>query len=998
MNRRVDKGIWMLLSVVLFFASCAGGPAPEVPAPAPSPPVKPTPVSRVVGKPLLRIDPGGHLAHVFDLRFTADSRELISLGEDKVVRVWDLETGRTARTILGQVGPGLEGALYALALSPDEKVLAVGGRLAGNRAEACSIRLHDFESGRVAGLLAGHANVVNDLDFSPRGGLLASASSDRTVRLWDLRGEAQPARVLRGHSGYVYQARFSPDGRFLVSASDDRTLILWRVEDGVQIAGLSGHADPVRAAAWSPDGRHIVSGGRDKVIKLWDGRDGRFLADLAVLKRAPAALAFSPDGAALAVGGEQGAGPYPALTLAFPSGRVLNSFNRHDNEVLAVAISPDGRWAASAGGNSFPIFVRPLSGGGQARVLVGAGAAVASVGISPEGTELVFGRDSGPDNLFRLKDQGEWGLSSTGPLNGKDRFIRALHRLGTWFLAVEDGPEGIASVLKVFKDGHPALSLRRNASTGGRHSCFGFTPDGRAVISGGENGGLTAYDAQTGRVLAKFSGHESEVRTLVVSADGRRLVTGGGDQTIRLWNLDQLGRLETIFPYLTIFAARDGEWVAWTAPGYYACSLKGDRLVGWQVNHGLNKQAEFFPAERFSGQLHRPDVVSAVLETGDIDAAVHLASQCRPVDSKVDLARYLPPEVRLIQPTTTRLATTSPEVSIKALAQSVTGEPISEFQIFQDGRPVFEAPRGGVSGGGPEGRLDQKIKLRPGLNTFTLSAANRFARSNPLTLTVRFVGRPSDLPEEKPDLHVLAVGVSRYRDADLNLNYARLDAEAAAVFFEGQKNGLYRRVRVKTLLDEEATRAGIEAGLNRLLEEAGPNDLAVLFLAGHGRDNGRGDYYFLSHDARLDDSDALGAPWPVFREFLTKTPARVILLADTCRSGGITGSRRLPFPSEIDMTGPLKEVVASGTGVAVLAASTGRGDSKESSKWGHGAFTLAVLEGLRGDADYNRDRIIDLFELNLFVTHRVIELTGGTQRPTVEIPASAPSFPVAVVN
>ncbi len=76
--------------------------------------------------PILQIDTGGHKSLIKDVTFTSDGRYLVSAGDDKVVRIWDLETGETVRTLRGQIGAGHEGKIYAMALSPDERWLAVG--------------------------------------------------------------------------------------------------------------------------------------------------------------------------------------------------------------------------------------------------------------------------------------------------------------------------------------------------------------------------------------------------------------------------------------------------------------------------------------------------------------------------------------------------------------------------------------------------------------------------------------------------------------------------------------------------------------------------------------------------------------------------------------------------------------------------------------------------------------------------------------------------------
>lgn len=115
-----------------------------------------------------------------------------------------------------------------------------------------------------------------------------------------------------------------------------------------------------------------------------------------------------------------------------------------------------------------------------------------------------------------------------------------------------------------------------------------------------------------------------------------------------------------------------------------------------------------------------------------------------------------------------------------------------------------------------------------------------------------------------------------------------------------------------------------------------------------------------------------------------------ISMVDTCHSGSVTGKRR----GISDMTDALRELVNAESGVVVMTASTGKEESQEGSQWGHGAFTKALIEGLEGRANYNRDKTIDIKELDLYITNRVKELTGGAQHTTKEIPKTMPNFPV----
>ena len=167
--------------------------------------------------PRLVLEAGGHTAVINGLIFKADGRELVSISDDKTIRVWSVSPdGRKTglvRTIRGQIEDGRAGEVFAAALSPPDaggrqQWLAVGGYLAGPPEDRDAIRLHDFASGEVRALLKGHTDNVLALAFSPSGRWLASAGKDRTVRLWDLtalkgQGIAKAPLVLTGHTDRI---------------------------------------------------------------------------------------------------------------------------------------------------------------------------------------------------------------------------------------------------------------------------------------------------------------------------------------------------------------------------------------------------------------------------------------------------------------------------------------------------------------------------------------------------------------------------------------------------------------------------------------------------------------------------------------------------------------------------------------------------------------------------------------------------------------------------
>ncbi len=120
-------------------------------------------------EPVLRLDTGGHTSIIRKFAVTSDKKHLISCSDDKTIRVWDTQTKTEARKILGQIGEGAVGMILAIALSPDDEYLAVGGFFAQGHGidddKVGIIRIHDFQTGNLTRILKSHSDVVQDLSF-----------------------------------------------------------------------------------------------------------------------------------------------------------------------------------------------------------------------------------------------------------------------------------------------------------------------------------------------------------------------------------------------------------------------------------------------------------------------------------------------------------------------------------------------------------------------------------------------------------------------------------------------------------------------------------------------------------------------------------------------------------------------------------------------------------------------------------------------------------------
>jgi WD40 repeat protein len=268
---------------------------------------------------------------------------------DSTVKIWDKESWKVILNIKQPNG------VTGLDFSPG------GGSLATSSYDS-KVRIWKLPEGILLKELIGHSGTVWSVTFSPDGRSIASCGEDSTIRIWDAE-TGQLVQTLHGHTRNIWDVKFSPDGTKLASGSFDKTIRIWEVSSGKLLKVLTDHSEAIVALAFSHNGQKLISTSDDKTIKLWATNDWRLIYSLSVPEHNQAAD-FSPDDKLLITGGKDKTGLGEFLQNIFgeskfnkgvsmrlwdvQTGKLLQTFSQHSNDVNDVSFSPDGKWLASA--------------------------------------------------------------------------------------------------------------------------------------------------------------------------------------------------------------------------------------------------------------------------------------------------------------------------------------------------------------------------------------------------------------------------------------------------------------------------------------------------------------------------------------------------------------------------------------------------------------------------------------------------------------------------
>lgn len=481
-----------------------------------------------------------------------------------------------------------------------------------------------------------HSATVHRVAFSPDNQLLVSGSLDGTVKLWNVQGKL--LQDIQGHRAPVWGVAFSPNGQMFASASGDRTVKIWRT-DGTLLTTLTGHQQAVWNVAFDADSQIIASAGLDRTVKLWQ-IDGKLLKNLEGHQAAVWDVAFcQKTNLLVSVSSDKTAKIWQT------DGTLVRTLQGND-VIIGVDCSENGEYIATSGKDNLVTIWK--SDGTFVRNLKKHDAVIRDVALRTDGLMAASASDDGTVKLWRRNiylliplyghEDTVWDLA-TSP-DGKfiasvgDNQLRLWEANGKLWQQIQSSNQGIRSV--AFSPDSQAIAISKNAQielwdlkdiqkspqqptqvlTGHQAALYAIaiSPDGQTIASGGDDKTIKLWNME-GKLLQNIAAHDERIWQIAFTPDGQILASASEDGTVKLWHRDgtEIATLNHGGAVWGVAISPQGDLIA--------SSGRDDTVKLWQLN-GTRVKTIHGQSRGITRVAWSPD--GQTIATGGVDNTVKL--------------------------------------------------------------------------------------------------------------------------------------------------------------------------------------------------------------------------------------------------------------------------------------------------------------------------------------------------------------------------------------
>ncbi len=531
----------------------------------------------------------------------------------------------------------------------------------------------------------------------------------------------------------------------------------------------------------------------------------------------------------------------------------------------------------------------------------------------------------------------------------------------------------------------------------------GFSADDKLISYTDEQRNIYLVDIQTkNKIFKTQTGHSSTISEIKFNNTYNYIATSGHDGLIRFWNMKD----GDLMVSLAAFGQDDFIYIN---PDNYYYTTKG------AMNYiAFTQKDKLYTFDQFDLKYNRPDIVFSKLKysnTEEIEAykkAYNKRVQKMGFENIDITANIDIPEIKIVNIDEVPITTTNSEISIKLNAKDNL-QNIDRLNVWVNDVPVY-----GTNGYSVLNKklknvtIDCPINLSAGRNKIQVSSINNKGfESLKETFSIIY-----DTKHQKPDLYLITIGVSEYKNTVYNLEYAAKDAQDIITLFNAGKNKVFGKIHNITVLNKDATAANI-LKLKTQLETTKVDDVVILFFAGHGVLDSELNYYLATTEIDIENISNTALNYDKLEGLFDGIPARrKVIVIDACHSGevdkeeeftevdteddemfvvsrdvrsatALESRSKITTQNSFELMKMMFADIRRGTGSTVISSAGGGEYAYETGEAKNGVFTYVLKNGITSKkADLNKDGMIMISELRDYVSRTVSKLTKGSQNPT----------------